>query len=227
MDSDATLNACGCCKELPEPEPVRNDPGLPALRYRVDTQPGFYARMLQSLPLAPAELHQPASPRPLRRLLARTSDDPTVAFVDACACVADVLTFYEERIANEGFLRTATARRSVLELARAIGYELKPGVAASVHLSFTVEDAPGSPRVCTLTAGTPVQSVPAQGKLPQIFETSADLVAHAEWNALVPRQTRPADIAIIDVTDENGTTRKALALLGPSGSFPADSLHLH
>jgi hypothetical protein len=227
MDPEAPTNACGCCEELAEPAPVSNDPGLPALRYRVDTQPGFYARMLQSLPLAPADQNQPDSPRPLRRLLARSSDDPTVAFVDACACVADVLTFSEERIANEGFLRTATERRSVLELARAIGYELKPGVAASVYLSFTVEDAPGSPRVCTLAAGTPVQSVPAQGKLPQVFETSADLVAHAEWNALAPRQTRPADMAIIDVTDENGTTRKALALLGPSGSFPADTLHLH
>jgi predicted phage baseplate assembly protein len=227
MDPDAPTNACGCCEELTEPEPVSNAPALPALRYRVDTQPGFYARMLQSLPLAPADASQPDSPRPLRRLLARSSDDPTVAFVDACACVAEVLTFYQERIANEGFLRTATERRSVLELARAIGYELKPGVAASVHLSFTVEDAPGSPRVCTLAAGTPVQSVPAQGKLPQIFETSGDLVAHAEWNALAPRQTRPADMAIIDVTDDDGTTRKALALVGPGVSFPAGTLHLH
>ena len=40
-----------------------------------------------------------------------------MALIDACACVADVLTFYQERIANEGFLRTATERRSVLELA--------------------------------------------------------------------------------------------------------------
>jgi predicted phage baseplate assembly protein len=227
MDPEAPTSACGCCEELGEPEPVSNAPALPALSYRVDTQPGFYARMLQSLPLARADASQPDSPRPLRRLLARTSDDPTVAFVDACACVADVLTFYQERIANEGFLRTATERRSVLELARAIGYELKPGVSASVYLSFTVEDAPGSPRVCTLVAGTPVQSVPAQGKLPQVFETGGDLVAYAEWNALAPRQTRPADMAIVDVTDDDGTSRKALALVGPAGSFPADTLHLH
>jgi hypothetical protein len=226
MDMESSTDTCGCCEALAEPAPVRNDPGLPALRYRVDTQPGFYARMLEGLPLARANASEPQSPRPLRRLLSRSSDDPTVAFVDACACVADVLTFYEERIANEGFLRTATERRSVLELARAIGYELKPGVAASVYLSFTVEDAPGSPGVCTLALGTPVQSVPPQGKLPQVFETSADLVAHAEWNALAPRQLRPADMAVIDVPQDGGTTRKALALLGPSGSFPADTLHL-
>jgi predicted phage baseplate assembly protein len=226
MDDEVPTDGCGCCEGLVEPAPVHNDPGLPALRYRVDTQPGFYARMLESLPLAHADASQPGSPRPLARLLSRSSDDPTVAFVDACSCVADVLTFYEERIANEGFLRTATERRSVLELARTIGYELKPGVSASVYLSFIVEDVPGSPGVCTLAAGTPVQSVPSQGKLPQVFETSADLVAHAEWNALVPRQLRPADMAIIDVTDA-GAARKALVLLGSSGSFPPNTLQLH
>ena len=72
-------------------------------------------------------------------------DDPTIALLDAAATVLDVLTFYQERIANEGFLRTATERRSVLELARAIGYELGPGVAASTWLAFTLEDAEGSP----------------------------------------------------------------------------------
>jgi len=227
MDNEITLDDCGCCEGLSAPQPVRNEPGLPTLAYRVDTQPGFYARILESLPLARAAATQPDSPRPLAKLLTRSSDDPTVAFLDASACVADVLTFYEERIANEGFLRTATERRSVLELARAIGYELKPGVAASVYLSFIVEDAPGAPGVCTLAAGTPVQSVPPQGKFPQVFETSNELTAHAAWNALVPRQLRPADMAIIDVTNSAGVVHKALALLGPSGSFPAGTLHLH
>ncbi len=228
MSSDTSArDACGCCEGLSEPAPVTNDAGLGALRYRVDTQPGFYARMLQSLPLARSDPDEPAAPRPLARLLTRASDDPTVAFLDASACVADVLAFYQERIANEGYLRTATERRSVLELARAIGYELKPGVAASVHLSFTVEDAPGAPGVCTLAQGTPVQSVPPQGKLPQVFETSAEIVARAEWNALLPRQVRPADMALYEVDEGDGVTRKALVLLGPVGSFPADTAGLH
>jgi len=226
-DANASLNACDCCEGLEEPPAVSNDSGLPALRYRVDTQPGFYARMLQSLPLVPADPDEPDAPRPLAALLTRASDDPTVALIDAAACVADVLTFYQERIANEGFLRTATARLSVLELARAIGYELKPGVAASVYLTFIVEDAPGAPGVCTLAAGTPVQSVPPQGKLPQVFETSDELVAHAEWNALLPRQLRPADMAIIDVPGIDGVARKALVLLGPTGSFPPETVGLH
>ena len=226
MDA-SKLDNCHCCEGLPQPDPVRNDPGLPALRYRTDTQPGFYARMLQSLPLARADASAADSARPLARLLSRSSDDTSVALVDACACVADVLGFYQERIANEGFLRTATERRSVLELARAIGYELKPGVAASVHLAFSIEDAPGAPGVCTLAPGSPVQSVPPQGKLPQVFETSAELVAHAAWNALLPRRLRPADMAVLDVPPGGTVTRKALVLLGPGGSFPAGTPNLY
>ena len=237
MDT-SPLDSCHCCEGLSEPDPVYNDPGLPALRYRVDTQPGFYARMLQSLPLARADASEADSPRPLSRLLSRSSEDASVALVDACACVADALTFYQERIANEGFLRTATERRSLLELARAIGYELKPGVAASVHLAFTIEDAKGAPGVCTLAQGSPVQSVPPQGKLPQVFETSAELVARAEWNALLPRQMRPADMAVYDVsagapgtstnTGASTTTGTSkLVLLAPSGSFPTGTLNLH
>jgi hypothetical protein len=228
MSSDtSTLDSCGCCRDLAEPAPVRNDPGLAALSYRIDTQQGFSARMLQTLPLARSDPNNAAAPRPLAGLLTRAGDDPTVALIDAAACVADVLTFYQERIANEGFLRTATERRSVLELARAIGYELKPGVAASVHLAFTVEDAPGAPSVCSLAQGTPVQSIPPQGKLPQVFETGADIVARAEWNALVPRQVRSADMALLDVPTSGGAAkRKALVLLGPRGSFPADARRL-
>ena len=59
----------------------------------------------------------------------RDDDDFSIALLDAWATVADVLTFYQERIANEAYLRTATERLSVLELARLIGYQLRPGVA--------------------------------------------------------------------------------------------------
>ena len=45
------------------------------------------------------------------RLRTRDDDDFTIALLDAWATVADVLTFYQERIANESYLRTATERR--------------------------------------------------------------------------------------------------------------------
>ncbi|MFT3815290.1 MAG: putative baseplate assembly protein [Acidovorax sp.] len=221
--SDDTLAGCHCCEGPQPPEAVYNAPGLPALAWRIDTQPGFYRRMLAGLPLWRAAELGAGAPRPLAALTTREASDPSVALVDAAACVADVLGFYQERIVNEGFLRTATERHSVLELARAVGYELRPGVAAGVHLVFTVEDAPGAPGVCSIAAGSPIQSVPPQGKLPQVFETSEDLLARAAWNALRPRLTRPADLALLDTA---GGVRR-LALLLPQGSLPGATAGLH
>lgn len=221
--SDDPLSGCHCC-EGQQPRPaIYNDPGLPALTWRIDTQPGFNQRMLARLPLWRDPAAASSAPRPLAALTTHEPSDATLALVDAAACAADVLSFYQERIANEGFLRTATERRSVLELARAVGYELRPGVAAGVHLVFTVEDAPGAPGLCTVAAGSPIQSVPPQGKLPQVFETSDELLARAEWNALRPRLTRPADMALLDAS---GNPRR-LVLLLPQGSVPASTSGLH
>jgi hypothetical protein len=226
MDTRTGIDTCGCCEGAPPAAPVYNAPGLEALRYRADAYPGFRARLLRNLPLARPDEALPDPRRPLAQLLSRDSADPTVALVDAFACVADVLGFYQERIANEGYLRTATERRSVLELARSVGYELDPGLAAAAYLAFTVEDAPGAPARCTLAQGQAVQSVPVQGKLPQVFETSAAIEARAAWNALRARQSRPADLALYGVA-EAGAVRTALVLLGPHGSFPAATANLH
>lgn len=173
------MNDCGC------PEGVDRPPaaGLDALPYRAGTHASFLAAMLAAL----SGQRLPDGRRPLDRLTTRATDDPAIAQLDAWAAVADVLTFYQERIANEGYLRTATERRSVLELARLVGYRLRPGVAASVFLAFTLEK---DYRI-DIPAGTRAQSVPAPGELPQFFETGEPLPARTEWNAIPARRTRP------------------------------------
>ena len=126
-----------------------------------------------------------------------SGDDWTLALLHAWAAVTDVLGFYHERIVNEGYLRTATERLSVVQLARTVGYELQPGLAASAMLALTVVQGLGEPpQTVFVPKGTAVQSVPPpksglhQGTpsstLPQIFETSDDLVARSEWNLLRP-----------------------------------------
>src|ERR1022692_5195447 len=112
-----SLSSCGC-GEGPAPlTSVSNQPGLPALAYRIGVYGSFFQLMLDQIHSVSIEGTQP-----LAALTTRASDDPTIALLDAWAVVADVLTFYEERIANEGYLRTALERRSILELAREIGY---------------------------------------------------------------------------------------------------------
>ncbi|MFW6057977.1 MAG: hypothetical protein ACOC9W_03885 [Persicimonas sp.] len=190
-----------------------NRPGLDAIDYRIGTYSSFFERMLQRLHRqeVPAVGGGPnAEPeRPLDKLRTRSSDDPAIAMLDAWATVSDVLTFYQERIANEHYLRTAVEPRSVTELARLVGYEPDPGVAASTRLAFSVDDSPQGPLMADVPAGTQVQSVPEKGELPQTFETDADFAARPEWNELDPRLDRPQYLAIADSTlymvDSDGT----------------------
>lgn len=197
-DSSGTqpLDTCGCCGTDQPAEEHVNRPGLPAIAYRIGTHGSFMRRMLSRLPQQKITDGPAAGSRPLLSLTTRSTEDPAIALLDAWASVADVLTFYQERIANEGYLRTATERFSVLELARAIGYELKPGVAASTYLAFTIEDAPGAPGAATINQGVRVLSIPAQDQKPQTFETVEKIEARLEWNALRPRQTQPQDLAL-------------------------------
>jgi Baseplate J-like protein len=183
----------GCCEgtRVQTPASVANRPGLPALGYRVGTHASFLASMrarLSDLAVRPPGATDGApAVMPLRSLHARDPADPAIALLDAWATIADVLTFYQERIANEGYLRTATERRSVAELAALVGYRPRPGVAASVLLAFTLDAAYRG----NVPAGTRARSLPAPGEQSQAFETSTALAARAEWNTIRPRRTRP------------------------------------
>src|SRR5919109_3941528 len=193
MMTGRSCNDCKC-KGVKNYTPVRiyNPSGLSSLSYRLGTHSRFKAQMVSEIASEPA----------LEKLTTRSDNDLSIALLDSWATIADVLTFYQERIANEGFLRTATERRSVLELARQIGYELNPGVAASAHLEFRVEDRPPPPgQAAPLTRpkvpkGTKVQSMPEPGRLPQTFETSAEIEGRPEWNRLRPRLTREQPLTL-------------------------------
>ena len=169
------MTACGCGPTVSTP--VENPPRQPALAWRVATHPRALARMR-------AGLAAETQPLAVRALAAQPDAEPAIALLDAWAVVADVVSFYTERIVQEGFLRTATELGSVRELARALGYELRPGVAAEAELAFTVEDAAGGPARVVVPQGTPVQSIPGQNEQPQTFETGAELEALAVWNAV-------------------------------------------
>ena len=187
--------ACGCCEGVESLTPLTtvNRPGLPALSYRIGTHATFLETMkarLSTLCLgSEADCQQGKGAYPLHKLTAREADDAAIALLDAWATVGDVLTFYQEHIANEGYLRTATERRSVLELARLVGYQPRPGVAASVYLAYTID--PNYKEETVIPAGSRSQSIPGPGESAQSFETSEDLKARAQWNNLQPRMTQP------------------------------------
>jgi PKD domain len=206
--------ACGCCEgiEVITPQPTANRPGLSALSYRVGTHATFLETLL-------ARLSSADFPK-LAELTTREVDDPAIALLDAWARVADVLTFYNERIINENYLRTATERRSILELARLVGYKLRPGVASSVYLAYTIDQ--NTQDKVIIPKGARSQNIPDPGQLPQSFETSEELKARAKWNNLQPRLTRPQTQETIQAGD--GTNQK-IYLKGISTNLkPGDPL---
>jgi hypothetical protein len=175
-----------CCEPNvpPTPLPVENRPGLSALAYRVGDYPSFRQAMVESLARAQA----------LSGLTTRRSDDFSITLLECWAAVGDVLTFYQERYANEAFLRTARRAESVMRLAALLGYRLTPGAAALSRLSFTIEEG----KTVQLPARLRVQSLPGPGEQAQVFETLEPLRGDSRLNLLrifPAPSTTPAPLA--------------------------------
>jgi hypothetical protein len=185
--SDSTTLPCLCCDGVTRETPaaIWNRPRLSQIAYRVGTHANFKASLLASLT---DPNHAAIAP-----LTTREDSDFSIALLDAFAVSADILAFYQERLANESYLRTAVQPRSVFELARLVGYQPSSGVAAGAPLAVTLNDAPGAPDPALIPAGTRVQSVPPPGQPPATFETSTDLVARIAHNAIPPILAQPVN----------------------------------
>lgn len=156
------------------------------MSYRVGSRPSFLAAMTARL--------SSAAHAPLAALRTRDPGDASMAMLDAWATAGDVLTFYQERLCNEGYLRSATEQRSVRELAALVGWRPRPGVAATAYLAYTVD--PNTPEVL-IPAGSRANSIPGPGETMQAFESSDDLPARSAWNQLRPRMARAQTAASV------------------------------
>jgi len=194
---------CGGCAGTTALTPLRvwNRAGLDAVADRVGTHGAFLetmkARIATMTVRAPGADGQTLEDfRPLAALTTRDPSDPAIALLDAWATLGDVLTFYQERITNEGYLRTATERGSLVSLAATLGYAPRPGVSASTYLWYDIDPHQADPVV--IPAGSRAQSMPgtAPGDMPQGFETVEDIEARAEWNALPVRQSLPQSVTM-------------------------------
>jgi hypothetical protein len=130
---------------------------------------------------------------PSLRLDRRSTGDATVALLDAWATAGDVLGFYLDRIAAEGYLPSAVEAGSIIALAGLLGATPQPSVASRVCLAYTLQPDPTDAAVI-IAAGQLAQSVPGAGETPQTFETATDLVARPSWNTLAPRGSTPLTV---------------------------------
>jgi predicted phage baseplate assembly protein len=170
------------------PRTLYNRPGLPAIGYRVGRYADFFESMIARL----------ASRPELVGYTTRDLADPGIALIDCWALTGDIVTWYAERAANEGYLSTATQAGSLSLLAALVDYQPRPPLGASGYLAFTM--APGATGV--IPAGTQARSVAAQNQLPQTFETAEAITAQASWNQLAVRQTQPSALSATTADDK-------------------------
>jgi hypothetical protein len=103
----------------------------------------------------------------------RSAADVGVLLVDLFAYMGDVISYYQDRIANESYLDTAIERRSIMHMLRLIGYELAGPTAAAAELDllFTAP-SPGQPTTVVIPTGARFEAKPVAGSKdsPPAFE---------------------------------------------------------
>ncbi len=179
-----SLSERSCCDPPAGGEPglVTNPPGQGALRYRVGTFATFRRALLAAIP------------ERLPQWTDLSHRNYGVVLLEMWAMLADILTFYQERIANEAFLRTAVLRESVVRLAALVDYRLNPGAAANAYLAFTGDKG----RIVDLPQGFRAQTRPAPGAPPVPFETDEPLTVYASLNRMRVRSLQPQSLGFGD-----------------------------
>ncbi len=164
-------------------------------------------------------------------------DDPNGfvhALVSSWAAIGDNLSFYQERIAQEGFLRTATEAFSVRALTAALGYAPRSATSATTHLALTLtprRDGDDSAPLA-VAKGLAVQSI-ATGAAPAVvFETDGDFVGRVQWNALSSASsveaaaTKPITTAVKVADGRKLKPGTALVVADPSGRVATAQVRL-
>lgn len=208
---------------LKSPDYSINRPGQTTIFYRATTHGQSLARMKARLAKQTIASGPWKGTRPLAALTTLAESEPTVALLDAWSAVLDVLTFYQERAAHEGYLRTATETLSVRCLAQGLGYRPQPAISASTYLAFVVDDSATMPTQVAIPSGAQVMSVPVGAALPQTYETSTDLTARVTWNQLLPRLFQPQTLVTSNQAAA-GTAVSTLRLAGLSTGLLVGSL---
>ena len=193
-------NPCPCSGGA-FPVVVYNAPAQPAIAYRWGDYTGFRAALLQpAVPPLPAEteLTQPGGAQIWRP--APDSGDLALQVAEWWAYLADILTLYTERAANQAYIGTADLPESLPRLVPILGYRPRPAIGAQLTLAGLVR----GPRPVTLPQGLQVQSKPGPGQQPQLFELTAATVIQPVAPVATLPQTTPMATLPTTVTPGQG-----------------------
>ncbi len=188
----------------PECCPPERHPRLPEIGHGLSTLP----RQLAGFPeWRAALLRDIGNHSALDGWQADAPDDLGVMLLEAWAYVLDVLSFYDARLAERAYLKTAHDERTLAEIASLIGFVPRPALSAEVSVAL---EARGNDPV-TVPALTAFRSEAFDEEPPQVFETDA---AATIW----PQRNRWRVAPIRDATLQDGVLRFRAAEGPPRGS---------
>ncbi len=169
----STTPSCPCGSGA-EPVGGANAPGLSQIAYRVGDFNSFRRALLTPL------LNPDGTPaeQALNAWQASAGSDPAVPdlgimMAEWWAYIGDILSFYNERIANEDYLRTAMLPDTPGGLVKILGYRPRPAIAATGTLAALVTPTVLPGQTVTLPQGLQFQSKPGPGQPPQTYELFA------------------------------------------------------
>ncbi|MBC8488710.1 MAG: hypothetical protein H8D45_22015 [Bacteroidetes bacterium] len=175
----------GCpCDHLIHPGKLSIPAGLSYIPRQIATFSEFRRAMLAGLNDKPA----------LHFWHPKDQDDLGVMLLEMWAYICDSLSFYDETIAKECYLRSARRRPSLRKLVALLGYLPKPAVGASVFLSAFA----GGRQEIELPESTAFRSGAFEEEPPQVFELDQSSIIHPFTNNWPVKPLHPGII-----TEEN------------------------
>jgi hypothetical protein len=163
----------------PAPAPAKNT--IPRLAQSIEYMAKDYDSFLRGmLDLIPSRLPGWKT---------RTEADLGMALLELFAYVGDALSYYQDRVANEGFLRSALEYESVRRLLSLIDYQIQPGMAAKAILKVEVKPL----RSKAILKGFSVTTKSTDKQTPVAFEAVAERVVYEQLNDIAFTADVPAN----------------------------------
>ena len=114
----------------------------------------------------------------------RSEADFGIVLIELFAYMGDILSYYQDRIANESFLATAQERRSIIQHLRLIGYELEP--ANPTYAELTLEFPNNASGIIHVKKRDRFSTKSTKEKKPVYFEYTLDIPLEINLDALIP-----------------------------------------
>jgi hypothetical protein len=193
------MTECKCDEETPLVLDIAA--GQDALPRQLRAFPEVREALLRAIPSQPA----------LAGWDARGERDLGLMWLEMWAYVTDVLGFYDERIANESYLRTAQRRVSLRRLIELLGYIQTPGSAGTATLAALADGR----KPVNLPVATGFRSDAFGSEPPQVFEVTEQAEIHPfnnQWElgpfkkGVLPQPT-PTTAANPSLAGSAGSTR--------------------